>query len=99
MLSSSERRRIREVRRYYNRSPADPPIFDGTAQPESVGAVESTPLCSPNGTLTAMMQLIAWRLGMSRAMVSVVDNNAQVWNAAFLTPCMDFTYALAVFSC
>ncbi|KAM3066328.1 hypothetical protein ACMFMG_003164 [Clarireedia jacksonii] len=81
MLSPSERRRIREVRRYYNRSPNDPPIFGGNPAPESAGAVESTPLRSPNGTLTAMMQLIALRLGMSRAMVSVVDNNAQYFLA------------------
>lgn len=83
MLSSSERKRIREVRRYYKRSPDDPPIAGESPpaeSPETVRSVEKA--SSPNSTLTALMQLITWRLGASRAMVSVVDDNAQV----ILTP-------------
>ncbi|KAF7951161.1 uncharacterized protein EAE97_002712 [Botrytis byssoidea] len=82
MLSSSERKRIREVRRYYKRSPDDPPIAGEsppTESPETVRSVEKA--SSPNSTLTALMQLITWRLGASRAMVSVVDDNAQYFLA------------------
>ncbi|KAF7951365.1 hypothetical protein EAE96_006680 [Botrytis aclada] len=82
MLSSSERKRIREVRRYYKRSPDDPPIAGKSApaeSPETVRSVEKA--SSPNSTLTALMQLITWRLGASRAMVSVVDDNAQYFLA------------------
>lgn len=81
MLSSSERKRIREVRRYYKRSPDDPPIAGENApaeSPETVRSVEKA--SSPNSTLTALMQLITWRLGAGRAMVSVVDDNAQVFS-------------------
>ncbi|QSZ33642.1 hypothetical protein DSL72_005210 [Monilinia vaccinii-corymbosi] len=82
MLSSSERKRIREVRRYYKRSPDDPPIAVESApaeNPETVRSVEKA--SSPNSTLTALMQLITWRLGAGRAMVSVVDDNAQYFLA------------------
>ncbi|CAD6447099.1 0feb6957-3fa5-4594-b185-2e97f31d23c2 [Sclerotinia trifoliorum] len=82
MLSSLERKRIREVRRYYKRSPDDPPIAgeDVPAEtPETVRSVEKA--SSPNSTLTALMQLITWRLGAGRAMVSVVDDNAQYFLA------------------
>ncbi|TGO16195.1 hypothetical protein BTUL_0031g00610 [Botrytis tulipae] len=82
MLSSSERKRIREVRRYYKRSPDDPPIAGESPpaeSPETVRSVEKA--SSPNSTLTALMQLITWRLGASRAMVSVVDDNAQYFLA------------------
>ncbi|EMR90806.1 putative two-component sensor protein histidine protein kinase (dhkj) protein [Botrytis cinerea BcDW1] len=82
MLSSSERKRIREVRRYYKRSPDDPPIAGESVpaeSPETVRSVEKA--SSPNSTLTALMQLITWRLGASRAMVSVVDDNAQYFLA------------------
>ncbi|KAG4027398.1 hypothetical protein MFRU_030g00340 [Monilinia fructicola] len=82
MLSSSERKRIREVRRYYKRSPDDPPIAGENApaeSPETVRSVEKA--SSPNSTLTALMQLITWRLGAGRAMVSVVDDNAQYFLA------------------
>ncbi|KAK6594418.1 sensor histidine kinase response regulator (hsp90-like protein) [Botrytis cinerea] len=82
MLSSSERKRIREVRRYYKRSPGDPPIAGESVpveSPETVRSVEKA--SSPNSTLTALMQLITWRLGASRAMVSVVDDNAQYFLA------------------
>ncbi|ESZ99161.1 M4GK, histidine kinase-group I protein [Sclerotinia borealis F-4128] len=82
MLSSSERKRIREVRRYYKRSPDDPPIAGERApaeSPETVRSVEKA--SSPNSTLTALMQLITWRLGAGRAMVSVVDHNAQYFLA------------------
>ncbi|RAL60377.1 hypothetical protein DID88_000153 [Monilinia fructigena] len=82
MLSSSERKRIREVRRYYKRSPDDPPIASENApaeSPETVRSVEKA--SSPNNTLTALMQLITWRLGAGRAMVSVVDDNAQYFLA------------------
>ncbi|TGO54764.1 hypothetical protein BCON_0102g00210 [Botryotinia convoluta] len=82
MLSSSERKRIREVRRYYKRSPDGPPIPGESApaeSPETVRSVEKA--SSPNSTLTALMQLITWRLGASRAMVSVVDDNAQYFLA------------------
>ncbi|KAB8301294.1 hypothetical protein EYC80_003176 [Monilinia laxa] len=82
MLSSSERKRIREVRRYYKRSPDDPPIAGENLpaeSPETVRSVEKA--SSPNSTLTALMQLITWRLGAGRAMVSVVDDNAQYFLA------------------
>ncbi|KAI9645526.1 hypothetical protein NHQ30_006268 [Ciborinia camelliae] len=82
MLSSSERKRIREVRRYYKRSPDDPPIAGESTpaeSPETIRSVEKA--SSPNSTLTALMQLITWRLGAGRAMVSVVDDNAQYFLA------------------
>jgi GAF domain-containing protein len=76
----SERRRVHEVRKYYLRSPADAPI-SGSTVVAAVSGVESTAISSPNTTLTAMVQLIAWRLDMQRAMVSVVDENAQYFLA------------------
>ncbi|APA06225.1 hypothetical protein sscle_01g009950 [Sclerotinia sclerotiorum 1980 UF-70] len=82
MLSSLERKRIREVRRYYKRSPDDPPIAGENVpaeSPETIRSVEKA--SSPNSTLTALMQLITWRLGAGRAMVSVVDDNAQYFLA------------------
>ncbi|KAF7868570.1 hypothetical protein EAF04_005101 [Stromatinia cepivora] len=82
MLSSSERKRIREVRRYYKRSPDDPPIAGESVPAESPETVRSVgKASSPNSTLTALMQLITWRLGAGRAMVSVVDDNAQYFLA------------------
>ena len=79
----SERRRVREVRKYYIRSPDDVPIAGAPLPPgqdglESTKGMTTTAVASPNKTLTALMQLIACRLGMQRAMVSVVDENAQV---------------------
>jgi hypothetical protein len=71
----TERRRIREVHKYCSRF-QDAQI---QANLQSEGqTVSSTKAASPNTNLTALMQLIAWRLGMQRAMVSVVDENEQV---------------------
>lgn len=83
--SVSERKRVREVRKYYIRSPDDGPIAGAPLPPgqdglESTKGIATTAVASPNKTLTALMQLIACRLGMQRAMVSVVDENAQVYS-------------------
>jgi hypothetical protein len=53
---------------------------DKNAAGAAVSAISSTAISSPNKTLTALMQLIACRLGMERSMVSVFDENAQVNN-------------------
>lgn len=76
----SERRRVREVRKYYVRSATDTPIAGDTVAAK-ISGIESSAVSSPNTTLTALVQLIAWRLGMQRAMVSVVDENAQYFLA------------------
>lgn len=99
MLSSSERKRIREVRRYYKRSPGDPPIAGESVpveSPETVRSVEKA--SSPNSTLTALMQLITWRLGASRAMVSVVDDNAQVFVIPINTSFAAYSHLYSTFS-
>lgn len=70
----SERRRVREVHKYCTR-------FQDAQIQANLQTVASTKAASPNTNLTALMQLIAWRLGMQRAMVSVVDENEQVWSA------------------
>ena len=76
----SERRRVREVRKYYRRQPDDVPIAGSNIAPSTIAA---TRIVSPNTTLTALMQLIAWRLGKQRAMVSVVDQSAQARDLGF----------------
>jgi hypothetical protein len=75
----SEQRRLRELRKYYTRSSDDTSVrsTDDDAT-DSVLSPSTTPISSPNKILTALMQLIACRLGMQRAMVSVVDQNEQV---------------------
>lgn len=76
----TERRRIREVHKYCSRF-QDAQI---QANLQSEGqTVSSTKVTSPNTNLTALMQLIAWRLGMQRAMVSVVDENEQVRSLSY----------------
>jgi hypothetical protein len=77
--SPSEQRRLRELRKYYTRLSDDISLrsTDGDAT-DSVLAPSTAPISSPNKILTALMQLIAGRLGMQRAMVSVVDQNEQV---------------------
>jgi hypothetical protein len=75
----SEQRRLRELRKYYTRSSDDISLrtTDEDAT-DSALAPSTAPISSPNKILTALMQLIACRLGMQRAMVSVVDQNEQV---------------------
>jgi len=77
---SAERRRVREVRKYvYNRTLDNPrPVAEVEEASHNLSMIAATKITSPNTTLTALMQLIAWRLGMQRAMVSVVDESAQV---------------------
>jgi hypothetical protein len=75
-----EERRLREVRKYYV------PDFPPPAGAQSCLPLPNnltTPVSNQNKTLTALMQLIACRLGMQRAMVSVVEQHAQV-NTTFL---------------
>jgi hypothetical protein len=71
----SEERRLREVRKYYVASDTLPTVGEHLAPP--VPNLSAT-VSSPDQTLTALMQLIACRLGMQRAMVSVVEQHAQV---------------------
>lgn len=70
----SERQRVREVHKYCSR-------FQDAQIQANLQTVASTKVASPNTNLTALMQLIAWRLGMQRAMVSVVDENEQYFLA------------------
>lgn len=78
----SERRRVREVHKYCTRfqdgSPSNAAVDDEIQA--NLSSVASTKVTSPNTNLTALMQLIAWRLGMQRAMVSVVDESEQARN-------------------
>jgi GAF domain-containing protein len=76
----SERRRVREVRKYHVRSPNERLDFAGGVA-ANISGIGTTTISSPNTTLTALMQLIAWRLDMQRAMVSVVDEDAQYFIA------------------
>ena len=78
-LARSEQRRLREVRKYYTRS--NDIIANGDGENEAryaLSAVPAIPLSNPDKIPTALMQLVACRLGMQRAMVSVVDEDAQV---------------------
>jgi len=75
----TEPSRLREVRKYYWRAGSQ----DGPTRVEIdnlgiVGQEESDQPSSPNKTLTALMQLLACRLGAQRAMVSIVDEDTQV---------------------
>jgi hypothetical protein len=79
----SERRRVREVHKYCTRF-QDGPYSEEEIQ-TNLSAVAGTKTASPNTNLTALMQLIAWRLGMQRAMVSVVDENEQVQTLGIVT--------------
>lgn len=72
---TSEPKRLREVRRYYRRS-SSAGIKDNLGI--AVSGVSADRVSSPNNLLTALMQLLACRLNMQRAMVSVVDENNQV---------------------
>jgi GAF domain-containing protein len=76
----SERRRVREVRKYHDGPAADNSI-NGDPGADAILGVESFAASTPNTTLTALVQLIAWRLGMQRAIVSVVDDKAQYFLA------------------
>ncbi|KAG9247471.1 M4GK, histidine kinase-group I protein [Calycina marina] len=78
----SEPTRLREVRKYYYRGNVHDSAT-GTVKDNLgiAGATDGAKVTSPNRTLTSLMQLVACRLNMQHAIVSIVDENAQYFLA------------------
>ena len=62
-----EERRLRQVHQYLSLRDA-----------QNEKRIEVTKIESPDTALTAFTQLVAWRMGAQRAIVSLVDRNDQV---------------------
>ncbi|KAG9228378.1 hypothetical protein BJ875DRAFT_446930 [Amylocarpus encephaloides] len=77
---SSETKRLREVHKFYRRTSSNGAPA-GVLEDNPGFTVSATALSSPNQILTALMQLIACKLGMQRAIVSIMDEGSQYFLA------------------
>jgi len=81
--SLKQRLRLRELAKYYCATPSFPGAQLGSEYDsgQSVGANEDfTPLparLSPDGNLTGLAQLAAWKLGCQRSLISIIDDKSQ----------------------
>ncbi|KAG9244362.1 histidine kinase-group I protein [Calycina marina] len=57
------------------------PMADTSDTPVVTADAGSSKLSSPNTALTAFCQLVAWRLGAQRAMISLIDSDTQYFIA------------------
>lgn len=87
-MSSSEDKRVREVRKYYANvtaidgqgpaPPTNPPTKDQSREASGPAHLRLPQKSSPDTTLTAFTQLVTWRLDVQRAVVALVDRTEQV---------------------
>lgn len=77
----------KQYKRYYQPNPSVPgeSVNHIPTEPDSLPNVKSnvtsSQSSSPDTALTAFSQLVAWRLGVQRAMISLIDSNTQYFIA------------------
>ncbi|CAL3966640.1 unnamed protein product [Diplocarpon coronariae] len=85
----TDNQRARELYKYYQPTPLAPekPEAELTAEDEQIRDIKvksnitSSKISSPDTALTAFCQLVTWRLGVQRAMISVIDAETQYFIA------------------